>query len=316
MKKLFNEVITSKVILLWFIISAIIFILFFYNYQNKIENDGSIQLMYSISDYNNEQELNELTDDILLQRNELDENNSEYKNNYKYLDNLLKIYKELQVTNINYSDVNQNIPGTYTANQSSFIINAKTIIYTCTIILVFLLVYIVFTREFDSSIYMFIYSKDRIKPIIERFMVILVVALLYYLFMFSILYITSLSFESVYNYILVVDSNRCYFIETNHYLFQYVVLNSIYIIIFCTTTIFSLVLLCRKTINLFGGIFILLVIVSILDFFTNFLSFIGLSFNLNEVNMSKVAFDIYWIYLIIPMLLFGFSLQLFKRADL
>lgn len=316
MKKLLKEILTSKIFFIWIIISILSQVYFFTNYEKDIVNSRPENNYYLVLSYETKEELLENKNEVIEQMNKLDISSKDYELNYSILLETLKIYTELERSDVNYSDVLENMTNDNYDDRTTYNIRIEGMLMVEALITIIILIYIVFTREFDCGVYSIIYSDDRKPILIKKIAVIFIGVLIYYFLSFLISYIISLNYDTEYKYMLMLDKNKAHFIKSNFYLFKYCFLLNLYRIIFISILFTGLAIFNRKTIRFILCIFVVLIIIIVMSSTTLLLTILGFIDDLVVANMTKLSFDLAKLFIVIPISLLVYSIFHFDKVDL
>lgn len=311
MKKIFKEIFTSKLYLTIFIVSVLIIIVHFIIYNNnvsKYEKWYQIDTATDVAEYDEEIDL--LNDAI----NNLDKKDENYSENKKYIEDEIKIYEELKKNNIDYNSVYDYGIGN-SDERIIYLNNTNAIFKFILIINIIVIIYICFTREFDSSIYSLIYTNGRGKMVLKRVGCFFVTVVVSYLVYLGIILFFSSVFESDLSYVLVIDSNEALFESLSTYISKDYVFQNLYIVVFASLILWSISLIANKTLYVIGG-FALFAILYIGLEYANLpvTTFLGLKIDYSLFNYG--IDNILKLWILLPTGLFFLSFNLFLKKDL
>ena len=270
MKKMLKEILISPIFLVCLVLSIVGMAIFYFSYTNtsSSDNNHSYNIVYSA-------DASKYDEDIELykeQMERLDPKDRDYDYDKKWIEQHIMIYEELKVNNVYYSKVYDYGPGNI-ADRSIYQIKSFNIISILTIINLLVILYLVFTREFDNGMKVFIYGHTRYKEIIKKITISFGLTLGVYLLLFLLNLVFSLNFKQRLDYVLIVD-DKAYIEQISTYVFKNIFLFSIYCISFIFFVIFAISLFTRKT------VFTLLA----------FIGLCGLVFVLQLFNLPLVVF--------------------------
>ena len=309
MIKEMKKIISSPFFTLIFILSIVLLLVNYFVYQN---GDFNYQPRYEITYSENIEEYDERINyynDLIDSMDEKMYRYDYFKN--KYLDTI-KIYEQLKLNNNDYSIIydfgfgNVNDRGVYLYSSNSFmlliiVLNVLTVLY------------LAFTRDFDNSKYMFIYSGKRSRVVLNKILSSFCILNLSFLIYFVINVIFSMKFEAKYQ-LFLVSGKEINMLKTNYYVFCNIFLHLLYNLWFLFVVFWTIAICMKKTLVYLIFIMIFGLFISIIPISNNIFTFIGLSLSYNLIPFEVINYA--KIFILIPIGLLLASLFYFEKRDL
>ena len=311
MKKMLREIFFSKLLLITFLISLVILVSSTIKYQNNITKENpyySIVYHDNIEDY--EQEIINITEKL----NDLDPRDISYDFDKWYLEKEIQIYNELKSNNISYSSVMDQGYETIDDRIAYMIIETDVLLYVILLNMI-VVIYLIFTREFDSSGASLIYSHTRYKIVLNKLLFSALVSIGLYIIYFMFVYIFSKSFNNDYSYVLVEKKYSVSIVKSGVYIFTYIFMQKLYFTLFAFILMFASAIFLHKSLpslllfSLIAGAIVLMNFLG-LDLITYF----GLE--LDCLKYSVLTNRLSHLSIIIPISLLGYGIYNFEYQDL
>lgn len=310
MKKIFKEIITSPIFIICFSLSIIALLINFTVYS---KSDLKYTSHYYVAHCENIDDYDDIINIYIENLDKLNPKDQSYDANKKYLEDVIKIYQELKINNIDYSkayDYGYGDP----FDGNVYLIKSLSIVEIVVLINFLVVLYIVFTREFDNSRYIYVYEYTRYKTIIKKLLSIFIVSTITCFFMFGVNYLFSLHLDHDFSYVVLVQKEvSVQSIST--YIFKDVFMFVLYIYAFMSILIGGISLFTRKTVFTIIAIMIIIGIVALsLLFKIPLVVYLGLA-NINDV-IPYSYYPLTMISIVLPITLFVYGVFRFERIDL
>ncbi len=309
MVKQLKNVIICPLFLIFLIGSIIAVVIYYFNYTNsKYEQ----HYKYSINYHEN---INDYDDEINTYKellNTLPVKEKNYDLIKKHYEDTIKIYEHLKIDNVDYMLVCDNI-SISEFDRTVFIANSKNVLFPIILINLAVIIYLIFTREFDNSRYVFIYGEKRISIIKNKILLSFMLSISLFLLYFLLIYIFSSKFDSTYKYVLAIDST-VEFISSDSYIVKYVFIYSLFNLLFFFTFFWGISLIARKSVITSISAIIVVGIFALLAKFTDVSHYLGLMIDFEIVSHNLYFLTNLSIFIPITLLLYG--VIHFEKSDL
>lgn len=314
MKKLIKEIIINKLFIAWMIFSVFSVLGFYINYQTKMV---SYDKYFMIEEYKTIEEMKANKESIIEKINKLDKTEKDYSHYYKNLTDTLRIYESLEEQYLSYEQVYENISNDYYDDEITFMNSIRNLIFIVSIITIILLIYIIFTREFDFGMYIFKFANNKRKiELLKKFSIVFLTTLAYYLIVYGLCRIVSINFKDNYNYVLIMDRSAAHFIGKEKFLFKYVFILNIYTITFFMLFLSSIAILGKKTLKFILYAFISFIVFGIILFITPLPTILGMEYDLVNIGISLNAHNFTKLFIVLPVIIFIIIVYRFEKVDL
>lgn len=314
MKKEIYRIISSKLLIVWIIISSLIVLLSFKNYNSKKEIEH--KSYYFLIQSDNRDEIIKERDSKVAERESLKKEEKNYEAEYLYLTETIEIYNEVIDGSCKIEEIYENGQMFIENDGLVFLLYSKRVIIVLSLVSLLFFICLTMTNDFDYGIYNCIYHSKRYKIVIKKMTAILIVFLGYFTFVVALMYILSLLFENDYNYVVLVANRKIKIINRGFFLVYYWLFNMLFIIAFFFLIISSIFVYTRSTLKFLGFSIIIVCISAYVLFFLNVGEWIGVVNYVSHLNPPLLYFSFYPFFLIIPGLLFAFSLRHYEKIDL
>lgn len=315
MIKQIKEIITSKLFIFIFLISLFSLCIYSINYSKTTNNyypSYSINYSRNIEDY--DEEIEELREKI----DALDESynsKEDYESSKKYYENMISIYESLKQNNIDYSYVYDFGNG----SEAEFLLylnSSQNIITLLLIINGLVLIYLLFSKEFDNNSYSMIYSQTRYKIILKKLGVFAIFIIFEMLVLILLnLFISNTLMDRTFSEVLVLHNNNVKYISISNYVFNYNVMSIIYNTIFMLIILLTCCLFFKKTLYVLISAIVIFVIYILLNFLCkDILVYLGLSLDFDI--LSYYGSILIRLIILIPISLLVGSVICFEKADI
>lgn len=311
MKKMFKEILCSKLFILVTIISVILITFHFIKYENttaKYEQWYMIETKKDTADYD------EMIEKIKIKIESLDTNDKYYEDNLKYLNDELMIYQSLKQNNIAYESVYDFGKG-YSDDKNLFVLSTNVIMLSILVINALLIMYIIFLREFDNYSYSFIYTNNKNKIILQKILSSFIAASIIFVFYLILIFTISNVFENEFSYVLIIDRNNAYFEKIGIYILKNYILQIYYNMMFILLVCWMIAFIVKSSLRFListGVLFTFYVLLQYLSVKINV--YLGLHidyslFNLGYENLMKLV-------ILFPILFCWINYRNFFKSDL
>lgn len=308
MIKQFKNIIISPLFIICFVGSIIALVFNYFNYNNS---DFDHHTKYSITYHENIEEYDEEIDYYKNVLDKLPKKERNYDEIKKNCEDIIKIYEELKNNNVDYKLVNDTFINEY--DSTIFLINTRNIMLPIILINLIVIIYLIFTREFDNSRYVFIYGENRNNIIRNKLIVSFILSISLFLIYSLLNFIFASKFDSIYQYILTIEDSAT-FIKTGEYVFKYIFIYTLYNLLFFFLLFFGISLFTRKSLFSAIGIGLVVSILAFLASFSKVLCYIGIS-----IDFEIVPHNLYFLtllFIIIPIGLLIYGVLNFRKCDL
>gem|GEM_PF-2185497 len=230
----------------------IVFVLLFFSINHKMNSTTqSIYFDHSIY-YENVEDITEKITDLENDILELDTNDRYYEQIKKNLEENLSIYKLLYANSIEQENVAE-IGGINddSLNRITVLKGLSDFILSSVIVLIIIVIVLLFTRDFDTGVYKFLYGQNvpRIKIVRKKFCTLLLVILCFYILTLFVSLFILLPIQNDFDYVLIFISDlEPVLIDINIYLI-YIILSVTFTIFSYMVLFFAISLLIRRTLS-------------------------------------------------------------------
>ena len=310
MKKIIKEVLISPIFIICFSLSILALFINFFSYTRGNDHYSShyhVEYCENIQDYD---------DLILMYQDNLEKLNPKdpsYEWNKKNCEEMIKIYSELKVNNIDYSNAYDYGDGD-PLDGNIYLIKSISIVTIIVLINFLVVLYLVFTREFDSKKYVFIYEYTRYKTLLKKMFVIFLYSIVLCVILLLVNYLFSLALPHKFTYVVFVEDN-VEIIKIGEYIFKDVIIFIVYALLFVGILVSGISLFVKKSIY---TLLLVLAIVGIVALFSIFriplVVYLGFA-SINEF-IPHAYYSLTYISIILPILFLGSGIYYFEKKDL
>lgn len=309
--KLVRKIITSKIFIIVFVISVLLLGLNAISYN---KNSANYEHAYSIEYSLNTSYYDEKIDEINKMIESLDKLSDTYDSSFNYLVTQKNIYEKLKTNNIDYDKVYDFGYG-FDSDRLSYLIYCQSLMVFLIVINGFVLLYLIFTREFDSGVFVHIYENTRYKIIIKKIMIFFILFIIEIFVLIGLNLIFSLSEDNRFSEVLIIRNNIPAFMSDIKYILLFNIFNIIYISLFLFSLFIGISLLVKKTGLVILFIFITIVLIFIFGLLKiNIVPYLGLSVDFDILSIRMSLFI--RIVILIPILFLIFCIYRFEKSDL
>lgn len=313
--KLIKEIITSKLFI--FIFLASLFALCAYSIKYSKTNN-TYNALYNIS-YS--QNIDDYDEEIIEYKEKIEALNESYysKEDYelykKYFENAIVILENLKEHNKDYSTVYDFGSGK-DSDFLLYLINSESILTFIILLNGIVLIYLLFSREFDSGIYSMVYSNTRYKFVLKKIAVFLLFLIFeMVIFICFNLFVSKMLMDKTFSEVLILHDKNIKYISIKNYIFNFNISLIAYRVFFVLFLVLAFELLFRKSIYMVLSSIIICALFIILYFLNqNITASLGLSINFDTLSFNTSI--IIRFLILVPFSLLIFSIFKFEKIDL
>lgn len=310
MKKIFKELIVSKMVMIIFILSILILLFQYVGYRSC---DNSYMNWYDIEHCENITDYSIIVRELNESKTYIDEKSEEYDQIIENIDNRILIYQALENNNVNYTKVYDGISDA--EDSSVYILSTSVILKVILVVNIVIIVYSCFTREFDNFSYTIIYTNNRGLQIFKRVLCSFNFTILIFSIYTLLITIFSTFFDKEFSYILVLDCKKAVFENFTKYLFIYYYLQNLYYLAFIFLLIWTLALLFNNTLKSIIAFMILLVVYVLISYLKlNIGVYLGMMLDY-EITSYRII-HVFKLFIMLPIFSFGVATLYFMKKDL
>jgi hypothetical protein len=252
MRKLFKEILGSKIIALLLIFGTVILSLYAV-YFNARADENIHSHRYDYGQTGSKEEIQKSIDEAEAEYEDLISMSSYDSKNVRLQREKLFVLKELfnHADEVGLTDLYEGLKADQ-QDACSFIAESVPIAAVLTVIMVVVLAATLITAEFDEGVQIYIYYTSRTKHMLKRAATVLITGLAAYLWFCGFVFFISKAFPEFHTHGLIVTADRAYIVGIKSYLLTYVFARYFFIFLFASLLIILTAVIVRKSLPLYG----------------------------------------------------------------